>query len=136
MGKVRLSEYCNIEEKQKDLDREKEIIVRVNEWAAKDEPPCNISISSDWGFRLFIYPDEEATEKQKHQLLAWVVRHTGAKFEKSIRDDDKEPHWSCFQSMKIGNMDILTMIEKMPLGQKCKIVKKTITKEVSEIVCG
>jgi len=70
-------------------------------------------------------------------LLAWVVRHSGRKFTKELRDGATMPYfWNSNDEILSDQRKCLIFVEDMPLGKNCKIIKKMKTVEVSEIVCN
>jgi len=137
MGKVSVSPYCTIEDAKKGLKLDQANMDLVFEWEKKDPPPCDVRVSADWGYRLFINPEEGTTPEEKHKLLAWVVRKSGKKFTKRLRSDSTNPYfWNCNDEILADGRKCLIFVEDMPLGKNCKIVKTKKTFEVSEIVCS
>ena len=105
----------------------------------KEQPPCKIRVDSDLGSRITVYPDIGVTDDEKHRLLAWLVKMTGKKFTRFIRENEDTVSWICSGdeiNLKDGEntFTAFIMMERASLG-RCRIVKREKTVTVSELVC-
>ena len=124
----------SIEDRRKQLEKEEGFLNQIIEWDKEETLPCKIEVSTDWGWRVFIYPEAESTEEQKRKLVAWFVRRTGEKFISFFREDSKTvTYWN--NNSNNGMDRPLYLIERLPVGKNCKIVKETKTVEVNKLVC-
>ncbi len=122
------------------IAKEKRMANLFLQWAASELPPIPISLSTDDGFRIFINT-VEGTDLEKHQLLAWLVRHSGKKFFRFAREESitwwnrgtTRPENEEFKDHE-GPLHMLILLENGALG-RCHIIKNQVMVEKSEIVC-
>ncbi len=145
MNTIKMADYSTWENQLKDIANEKRIVAMIKGWAVLEEPPCDLTISTDSGYRCFMYLPYDITEEQGHKILAWLIRRSGKKFLRFIRDSGVKPTWWNNDSYdnptkndiftdSMGEFKSLFLLENSPLG-KCKVIKKKKEVEVSELIC-
>lgn len=138
VGELRVDSWTQ-DNAEKGTRQEMIMLVAVREWAEKEAPPCDVTVSADWGFRLFFKPNRDATDEDKHRLLAWLVRSTGTKFVRFFREDSGQvAWWNSGDECKMKDGDVvfrpLIFLENAPIG-KCRVVETEKLVKVKELVC-
>lgn len=131
------------EDKELDILKEKRIARMVRLWEALEPLPCAITLSLDMGYRCFVYPPPEVSDETLHFLLAWFVRRSAKKFERSIRPEGTiiwTNDWSNrtfeidgenIDGQKIECMFILERFK----ANNCRIVEEEQIVKVKKLVC-
>lgn len=131
----------------REINNEKEIVRILNRWDEEEPTPISILISTDWGYRLHVYPQLASVEGRSElpsklelrKLLAWFVRHSGVKFTSSTREGGEFIYLNLNEEeafLKRFGVKALIILGQMPIGDNCKLVTKKKTVEYLEVVCN